>query len=321
MKIPGVNVSNNEPENRSTLAATSVSRRALIGAAGALGVAAAGIRALSAEAASKMVPSGQFLGSNEDVFKEIKYGEVISGVHYPGVPGLRGVRIYGLQPDGPGKETDRIRKTWPSPPTSGAGPIVYSIYPVPEHVFNGKLHDVLAHLIASAPPASYLTTWHEALSLSYPAYITRDTMYKLHSHMNALTKGTNVTYGSVFGGGNLARLFESAPPDLGFYGLDLYGNEGIDKGLARLEQFITLAKPKDTKTPGYPRLVLPECNTPKKSQRPDWLKSVCKRMHTYGAHSIGVLTFWNPHGPLSGPWDPKDTATIAAMNNIIDKVF
>jgi hypothetical protein len=299
---------------------SGVSRRTLLGAAGALAITATAFRARPAEAATAAAPAAQFLGSNAHVFRDIRDGEKIAGVQYPGVPGLRGARIYGLAPDGPGKQTDRIAKTWPAPPVPKAGPIVYSIYPVPEHVFNGSLHGALKNLIASAPPGSYLTAWHEALSLPYPSYITSANMYQLHAHMNTITQGTHVTYGSIFGGGDLATLFKSVPTNLGFYGLDLYGNEGIAKGMARLEQFITLAKPKDTKT-GYPKLMLPECNTPFKAQRPDWFKSVCERMHTYGSHSIGVLTFWNPTGPLSGPWDPKDKKTIAAMNDIIDKVF
>lgn len=187
-------------------------------------------------------------------------------------------------------------------------------------MFNGALHTALKRLIASAPPGSYLTTWHEALPLPYPSYITSDNMHKLHAHMNSIMPGTNVTYGSVFGGGDLATLFKSVPPNLGFYGLDLYGNEGITKGLARLEQFITLAKPKDTKT-GYPKLMIPECNTRDQAQRPDWFESVGRRMHRYGSHSIGVLTFWNPKGPLSGPWKPEDRKTIADMNDVIDKIF
>jgi hypothetical protein len=145
-------------------------------------------------------------------------------------------------------------------------------------------------------------------------------MFKLHAHINAMTKGTHVTYGSVFGGGSLATLFESVPPNLGFYGLDLYGNLGIPTGLARLEQFIAQARPKDTRA-HYPRLVIPECNTPRKAERPEWFTRTCERMHVYGPHSIGVLTFWNPTGPLSGPWDPEDRNTIAAMNDIVSHIF
>jgi hypothetical protein len=305
-------------------AAPGLSRRTLIGAAGALGIAAAGFRVRPAEAATEAASSPEFLGSNANVFKDIKDGEKISGVQYPGVPGLRGVRMYGEQPTGSKKDptTDHIAKSWPTPPVANAGPIVYSIYPVPEHVFNGDLTTALKNLIKSAPAGSYLTTWHEALSLPYPSYITSATMYKLHGYMNELTQKTNpkVSYGSIFGGGDLATLFKSVPPNLGFYGLDLYANDGIDKGLARLDQFITLAGPKDTKA-HYPRLLLPECNTPVESDRPDWFESVAKRMHTYGSHSIGILTFWNPTGPLSGPWEPKDKKTIAAMNDIINHIF
>jgi hypothetical protein len=300
-------------------AVSSVSRRTLIGAAGALGIAATAFRMLPAQAA-EAASTRNFLGSNKDVFKEIRDGEKISGVQYPGVPGLRGVRIYGMQPTGTNKDTDHVANRWPLPPVANAGPILYSIYPVPEHVFSGSLNKILESLIASAPPNSYLTAWHEALSLPFPKYITSASMFKLHAHINAMTKGTHVTYGSVFGGGDLATLFRSAPSNLGFYGLDLYGNLGIEKGLARLEQFITQAKPKDTKS-HYPKLVLPECNTPRKAERPEWFKRVCERMHVYGSHSIGVLTFWNANGPLSGPWDPKDKNTIAAMNDIVNHIF
>jgi hypothetical protein len=304
-------------------AAPGISRRTLIGAAGALGIAATAIRVLPAQAASAAASTRNFLGSNADVFKDIKDGETISGVKYPGVPGLRGIRMYGVQPTGTNKQTDHIRSTWPTPPVANPGPIVYSIYPVPEHVFNGSLNKTLESLIASAPPNSYLTAWHEALSLPFPKYINSANMFKLHAHINAMTKGTNVTYGSMFGGPRptgLTTLFKSVPPNLGFYGLDLYETDGIHNGLERLNQFITMAKLKDTKS-GYPKLMIPECNTPNAGARSDWFTGVCKRMHKYGSHSIGVLTFWNPHGPLSGPWKPTDRKTIAAMNNIINHIF
>jgi hypothetical protein len=304
-------------------AAPSVSRRTLLGAAGALGIAATAFRVLPAQAAAAAASTRSFLGSNADVFADIKDGEKIAGVQYPGVPRLRGIRMYGVQPTGTNKQTDHIRNTWPTPPVANPGPIVYSIYPVPEHVFSGSLNKTLESLIASAPPNSYLTAWHEALSLPFPKYINSANMFKLHAHLNAMTKGTHVTYGSMFGGPRptgLTTLFKSVPPNLGFYGLDLYETDGLEKGLARLEQFITQAKLKDTKA-HYPKLMLPECNTHKDVNRPEWFTRVCERMHRYGSHSIGVLTFWKPGGPLGGKWEPTDKKTIAAMNNITTHIF
>jgi hypothetical protein len=314
-----MDLSDTEPEHASAPAAPGVSRRALIGAAGALGIAATALRTLPALAAAS-APSTQFLGSDQDVFKEIKDGETIRGVRHPGVPGLSGVRIYGEKPTGKTHEKDHIAEAWPAPPVANAGPIVYSIYPVPHHVLDGSLYHPLKRLIASAPPGSYLTAWHEALSLKYPKYITSENMYQLHARMNTLCKGSHVTYGSIFGGGDLANLFRSAPPNLGFYGLDLYANDGIGRAMGRLEQFIEMARKKDTKT-GYPKILIPECNTPTVAERPEWFKTVCRRMHAYGSHSIGVLTFWHANGPLSGPWLPTDKKTIDAMNDIIDHIF
>jgi hypothetical protein len=316
-----VDLLDNDPGDQP--AAPSISRRTLIGAAGALGIAATAFRVLPAQAAAAAASTRSFLGSNADVFKDIKDGETIAGVKYPGVRGLRGIRMYGVQPTGTNKQADHIRNTWPTPPVANPGPIVYSIYPVPEHVFSGSLNKTLESLIASAPPASYLTAWHEALSLPFPKYINSANMFKLHAHLNAMTKGTHVTYGSMFGGPRptgLTTLFKSVPPNLGFYGLDLYETDGLEKGLARLDQFIAQAKLKDTKA-HYPKLMLPECNTPNKTMRPEWFKRVCERMHVYGSHSVGVLTFWNPRGPLSGPWLPKDRNTIAAMNDIVNHIF
>lgn len=319
-----MNLLDNEPDSAAP-AASGLSRRGLIGVAGAVGITAA-LRALPAAAATGLAsaPAGHrsFLGSDHDVFKEIKYGQTINGVKYPGVPGLSGVRVYAAKPTGPHMMVDHIAKKWPEPPVPGAGPIVYSIYPVPQHVLDGSLDHALKQLIDTAPPGSYLTTWHEALSLKFPRYITSEHMYQLHARMNTLARGTHVTYGSIFGGGDLAHLFRSVPPDLGFYGLDLYldAKERIGQAMDRLEQFIAMAKKKDTRH-HYPKLMIPECNTHVEARRPEWFTTVCQRMHGYGSHSVGVLTFWHKHGPLSGPWLPKDRKTIDAMAAITDHIF
>jgi hypothetical protein len=206
---------------------------------------------------------------------------------------------------------------------------------------DGTLYNTLKSLINSAPPNSYLNCWHEALSLDYSEYpfVTSDAMYQLHARMNTLVQGSNVTYGSIFGGkdSDLDMLFHSVPPNLGFYGQDLYATggpsctNGIAAGMQHLEDFITQAKAKDTITPGYPSLAIPECNyapdcslTGDPTLRGQWFEAVATRMHQYGSNSIGVLSFWNPSGPLSGPWDPNAPwypSTVEAMNDITNNIF
>jgi hypothetical protein len=100
--------------------------------------------------------------------------------------------------------------------------------------------------------------------------------------------------------------------------------------MQHLEDFITQAKAKDTKA-GYPKLLIPECNyAPDCSLQDDpelrgqWFEAVAGRMHEYGANSIGVLSFWNPTGGLSGPWDPNAAwykSTVDDMNYITNTIF
>jgi len=173
---------------------------------------------------------------------------------------------------------------------------------------------------------------------------SHNSMYQLHAGLNRLAQGTNVTYGSVFfaldnlvGFGDNSPLFHSVPDNIGFYGVDVYGHVGLQRGMDRLETFIQGAKAKDTITPGYPRLLIAETNTPVNpvpcSPSPctptppaprtggigvGWYETVCNRMHQYGTNSIGVLTFWKTTGELSGPWDPSLAPTF---NTIIDTIF
>jgi hypothetical protein len=333
-----------------------ISRRTLIRAAGTLGVAtgaAGGVAAATAfrAPAARAQSGGEFLGSNLDVFQAIQSV----------VPGLSGIRMYGEYPtqNSDGSWTNNVRSTWPQPIPSGSttpiantGPLVYSIYPIISDVLDGTLDSTLMSLIGSAPAGAYLNCWHEALSLAsdnqYPD-ITVQYLYLLHEYMNALVhasnavQGSSVTYGSIFGGNgsDLSTLFESVPPNLGFYGQDMYtqgtgstsSGSGIDVGMEHLEDFITGAKAvaTNTTTPGYPSLMIPECNyAPDASLDDDpalrgqWFEAIATRMHTYGANAIGTLTFWNPSGSLSGPWDPTAAwypSTVADMNDIINNIY
>ncbi len=307
--------------------ASGMSRRAFVAAAGTLGVTVAAMRALPASAAAASgTAAAQFLGSNAHVFVDIQSGDPAAGV--PGVPGLSGVRIYGEHPKG---STNRLAPAWPTGPAPGTqGPIVYSIYPIPDTVTGTKTQSpdpktvaAIEHLIATAPAGSYLDSWHEAFGLSYPSYITHAAMYRLHAALNDMCKGTGVTYGSIFGGGELATLFTTTPRDLGYYGLDVYGNISLTAGMQRLDSFITLAK--QHASSGYPKLLIPETNAPDKTQqqkkRDAWFEAVCTRMHGYGSNSIGVLTFWGgQNAQLGGPWT-QNVNNVNELNYIISNIF
>jgi hypothetical protein len=276
------------------------------------------------------------------------------------VPRLNGFRQYDNQPfwDN-GVWRNRLAPTWPAPPYPGyVGPSVFSIYPVPSTILgplfspkfspkNLPARGIIEELMASAPPNSYLSAWHEFGTINYRSFgVTAANLALVHLVLNDMAKSyPNVTYGPILftpkDRNSLVAAFESCPPDMGFYGVDVYGNNGTSAGLQQLENFINLAKGLDTTRPpghGYPKLLIAETNTPLipplcspepcTSPTPapragppgtGWFESVCTRMHKYGSNSIGVLTFWKESGPLSGPWDPgHDGTTAAALRNCID---
>ncbi len=179
-------------------------------------------------------------------------------------------------------------------------------------------------MIANAPPGSMLNAWHEVMSLPYKQhYLTPYNVYRMHRKMDSLCRGSNVTYGALLGGGDLRYLMRYVPPDLGYYGLDLYGNLGLRKHprwrhpFDRWTQFRDLARTKDRS--GYPWLVIGETNCPDQALRPAWLKLIASWLHGYGAHALALLTFWADHGGLSGPWDPSDRATVNALKGICSR--
>lgn len=216
---------------------------------------------------------------------------------------------------------------FPTPwPIHGPGTrMLVSVYPDLRDLLVGRLDRQIRDMIAGAPPGSMLNAWHEVLSLPYrQRYLTPANIYQMHCRMDSLCRGSNVTYGCLLGGGDLRYLMRTVPPDLGYYGLDLYGNLGIRKHprwghpLQRWMQFRELARTKD-KAHGYPWLVIGETNCPDRAVRADWFKLIASRMHAYGTHAKALLTFWADHGGLSGPWDPTDRITINALRGICSR--
>lgn len=200
--------------------------------------------------------------------------------------------------------------------------LLMSVYPDLNQLLAGRLDKQIRDMVADAPPGSMLNAWHEVLSLPYTArYLTPANVYGMHRRMNALCRGSQVTYGCLLGGGDLRYLMRYVPPNLGFYGIDLYGNLGIREHprwqhpLHRWLQFRDLAMTKD-KVHHYPWLVIGETNCPDQPVRPAWLNLITSWLHNYGAHAKALFTFWADRGGLSGPWDPADKATINTLRHI-----
>jgi hypothetical protein len=327
------------PTGASSAAARSgISRRRFLGTAAAAGLAAGTLSILGAETVMATRPGGVpiFFGSIESFFNQIKYGLDDNGIPEPGlitpVLGLNGVRKYATKPQS--EETILPPSQWPAGPYAGySGPIVYSIYPNPYDVLDTtkQAYSNVVSLIHSAPPNSYLNAWHEGLSLAHPTYINVDSLFLLHTALNELCRGTNVTYGAIL---STTDSWDSAPHDLGFYGLDVYNNLGT--GLTQLDGMISTARlwftgepygfPPGT-VPDYPNLIVTETNMPYDSDSPaargQWFLDVCNRMKTYGTNAIGVLSYWHkvsktdPDPGLSGPWLPFDQKTEGAMNTCV----
>jgi len=234
---------------------------------------------------------------------------------------FQGIRRYA---GGGALGNDTAVNVFPTPwPVHGTDTqLLLSVYPDLDDLLAGRLDRQIRDMIAGAPPGSMLNAWHEVLSLPYTqGYLTPGNIYQMHCTFNSLCQGSNVTYGCLLGGGDLTDLMKNVPPNLGYYGIDLYGNLDIRKTPRwehprnRWIQFRDLARTKDEAN-GYPWLVIGETNCPDQPLRPDWFKLVASWLHDYGSHARALLTFWSDQGSLSGPWDPADTATINALRDI-----
>lgn len=420
---------NSDARIRHLGAAQGVSRRGFLRTAGAVGLAAtagtAALGALSARPALAANPRS-FLGSYEGPpgNPSRQWFDQIRAV----VPDLNGYRQYDPTTNYPVQNSDgswqnKFATQWPDPPYVGyTGPSVFSIYVAPSTVSGSQAAQTRADiekLMASAKnPRSYLSAWHEFGNISYNDFgsnhinygLTADNVKAVHNFLCGIAaEYANVTYGPILFApkvhdlASLQAAFQSCPKGMGFYGVDVYGNNGTAAGLAQLENFISLAKPLNASN--YPLLLVAETNTPlpetfsftatamgaffgaagsiltngqpvqllgspvpggfvagkmyymldasddsfQLSDTPfgnalpigsscsgllatmpapragdpgtGWFESVCNRMHIYGTNSIGVLTFWNVNGQLSGGWDPTDTATISSLNYCADHIF
>jgi hypothetical protein len=193
-----------------------------------------------------------------------------------------------------------LAATWPVMPDGL--PSLWSPRPDPADLLTGKLDHEIIQALHSAPAGSMFTTWHEANQSGQSA----GTMQKVHAYMHKLVHEHTdaIRYGVVLTQGAPA---EWAIAGLDFYGIDLYDlRGGVTNPWLTLNRF-------NARMPKGPRLVA-ETNSSVVEHRPAWFRGIFDWLYTH--NGLAMLTFWNPTGPLSGPW-VDDPATVYALNRII----
>jgi hypothetical protein len=195
-------------------------------------------------------------------------------------------------------------------PLSGGWPVMpegvlahWSIRPDPDKLLSGRLDSQIITALQSALPGSLLTGWHEAEHVGSPigSVVMRDVHRYLHNLVHDHTD--NVQYGAVTTSGASASWVATG---LDFYGVDQYDIHGsTDVGDA-------LTKWSNRMPVGY--RVIAETNSSVKAHRPAWFRESFEWLKDH--NGISLTTFWNPTGPLSGPWIDDDWPTIYSLKGI-----
>jgi hypothetical protein len=212
-----------------------------------------------------------------------------------------------------------IPAAWPTLPAGKVG--FYTIYPNPTHLLAGQLDAQLKAFIGSAPiQGGVLTAYAEAdASPSEGGQfatvgLTQELVHRVHAHLQALCRGSRVKYGAVFCGVSKESV-AFAISGLDFYGLDWYDTwqPPLFEALNQWQLNVSAIQPS-------PVLAISETNSNVSARRPYWFSAVFGWLKTYQLEHpgkvLGYWSYWHGGGPLSGPWLPTDTATIAALTSI-----
>ncbi len=218
-----------------------------------------------------------------------------------------------------------IPTVWPSKETVPDAKVTLSLRPVPDDLLSGRLDSKLKPFIESAPPGVKLSAWHEASNL--PGYrgvdfVNARNMSAVHEYMQNLCRGSNVSYGSIICAVP-SQTKAWMGTNLDWYGLDVYDfNEGQFRsflgGINKARLFARLDDMRRTcqelSGQDSPQIDICETNCPRPRYRADWFSMLAEWMAANGGERI--LLFWNPNGPLSGPWLDNDGKTIDALRTI-----
>jgi len=217
-----------------------------------------------------------------------------------------------------------IPTVWPAKESMPEATVTLSIRPVPEDLLAGRLDEKLKPFIASARPGVKLSAWHEPSNLAgYPDFVNARNMSAVHEYMQELCRGSNVRYGSII----CAVPRETKAwmgTNLDWYGLDVYDfGEGqfrhwLTGGISQAKLFARLDDMLDTcrelSGRDAPEIDICETNSPRRQHRAEWFGLLAEWLDGNGGERL--QTFWNPTGPLSGPWLPADRQTIQALRSI-----
>jgi hypothetical protein len=212
-----------------------------------------------------------------------------------------------------------IPATWPATPANVRG--FYTIYPNPDELLAGKLDAQLRNLIGSAPVwGGVLTAYAEADGHASkggqfaPLGLTQAKLHRVHRHMQNLCYGSRVKYGAVMSGVTSANAAFCIP------GLDFYALDWYDTWTPALFDALSKWRGSVQHVQRSPVLAIAETNSNQPVRRPWWFRSVYAWLQSYnnetGGKALGLWSYWNPDGPLSGPWLPDDTPTIQVLTYI-----
>jgi hypothetical protein len=256
------------------------------------------------------------LGANSLYFDEVKAV----------VPGLAGRRVYrddGTLPQvWPGTQEGSAWNWWPGQR------VIYSVRPDPAELAAGQLDAQVRAFVATAPPRSCLTSYHEAGALDHGqayANLSRQTIRDVHVRMHYLCQGSNVAYGTITCGPP-AQMYQWVPEPgypMDWYGVDIWDGPNwradataalnVAALNARLAENLQYAQ--DRSGQADPVLHVPETNSQYPAMRPGWLDAIAEWMSMNGGQLM--CTHWDPGGPLSGAFPADDAALIAALNYVV----
>ncbi len=256
------------------------------------------------------------LGANSDYFDKMKAV----------VPGLAARRVYrddGTLPQSwPGTQESSTWDWWPGQR------VIYSVRPDAAKLAAGQLDAKVRAFVATAPPGSCLTSYHEAGALQHGhayAELSQQAIQDVHIKMHDLCKGSNVAYGTITCGPP-PQMYQWVPGPgypMDWYGVDIWDGPNwradataplnVTALHARLEQNVQYAQDRLGK-PG-PVLHVPETNSQYPARRGEWLECIAEWLSQNGGQAM--CTHWAVGGPLSGDFPAGDASLITTLNSIV----